>query len=100
MQVWYPTFCQYAKGGLCPTSVHLHGEAGDADQQGITRALAELPSIIERYMYKPEDVFNLDEAGLYYRQAVSFSCHFTTIHVTLLSQSDRTLTTTADIHGG
>ena len=84
-------------------SVRLHGEAGGADQQGITRAQTELPSIIERD--KPEDVFNLDETGLYYRQAVSFlrhhtyTCHFTTIHVTLLSQPDHTLTTTADIRG-
>eukprot|EP00731_Ephydatia_muelleri_P014338 Em0008g58a len=35
-------------------SVRLHGEAGGADQQGISRARAELPQIIGRY--QPEDV--------------------------------------------
>ena len=29
----------------------------------------ELPGIIEKY--RPEDVFNIDETGLFYRQAVS-----------------------------
>ena len=56
-------------------SVRLHGEAGSADQQGVGRAQAELPGIIGRY--KPEDVFNVDETGLYYRQAVSLLRHHT-----------------------
>ena len=50
-------------------SVRLHGEAGGADQQGVARAQRELPGIIEKY--RPEDVFNIDETGLFYRQAVS-----------------------------
>ena len=50
-------------------SVRLHGEAGGADQQGVARAQRELPGIIEKY--QPEDVFNIDETGLFYRQAVS-----------------------------
>ena len=50
-------------------SVQLHGEAGGADQQGVARAQRELPGIIEKY--RPEDVFNIDETGLFYRQAVS-----------------------------
>ena len=49
--------------------VRLHGEAGDADQQGVARAQRELPGIIEKY--QPEDVFNIDETGLFYRHAVS-----------------------------
>ena len=49
--------------------VRLHGEAGDADQQGVARAQKELPGIIEKY--QPEDVFNIDETGLFYRHAVS-----------------------------
>ncbi|KAL5505629.1 hypothetical protein EMCRGX_G007093 [Ephydatia muelleri] len=61
-------------------SVRLHGEAGGADQQGVARAQRELPGIIEKY--RPEDVFNIDETGLFYRQA-----------------PDRTLTTTADVRG-
>ncbi|KAL5475714.1 hypothetical protein EMCRGX_G025561 [Ephydatia muelleri] len=61
-------------------SVQLHGEAGGADQQGVARAQRELPGIIEKY--RPEDVFNIDETGLFYRQA-----------------PDCTLTTTADERG-
>eukprot|EP00731_Ephydatia_muelleri_P018687 Em0011g727a len=61
-------------------SVRLHGEAGGADEQGVARAQRELPGIIEKY--RPEDVFNIDETGLFYRQA-----------------PDRTLTTTADVRG-
>ena len=48
--------------------MRLHGEAGGADQQGVARAQRELPGIIEKY--RPEDVFNIDETGLFYRQAV------------------------------
>ncbi|KAL5489522.1 hypothetical protein EMCRGX_G018622 [Ephydatia muelleri] len=61
-------------------SVRLHGEAGGADQQGVARAQRELAGIIDKY--RPEDVFNIDETGLFYRQA-----------------PDRTLTTTADVRG-
>ena len=50
-------------------SVHLHGEAGGADQQGVARAQRELPDILSHY--RPDDIFNFDETGLYYRQAVS-----------------------------
>ena len=50
-------------------SVHLHGEAGSADQEGVARAQRELPSILNNF--RLEDVFNYDETGLYYRQAVS-----------------------------
>ena len=49
--------------------MRLHGEAGGTDQQGVARALRELPGIIEKY--RPEDVFNIDETGLFYRRAVS-----------------------------
>eukprot|EP00731_Ephydatia_muelleri_P019447 Em0012g272a len=61
-------------------SVHLHGEAGGADQQGVARAQRELPDILSHY--RPDDIFNFDETGLYYRQA-----------------PDRTLTTTTDVRG-
>eukprot|EP00731_Ephydatia_muelleri_P026385 Em0018g485a len=61
-------------------SVHLHGEAGGADQQDVARAQRELPDILSHY--RPDDIFNFDETGLYYRQA-----------------PDRTLTTTTDVRG-
>ena len=72
-------------------SVRLHGEAGGADQQGVARAQRELPGIIEKY--RPEDVFNIDETGLFYRQAVSdlikatctYIAHlYMTVHMTSL----------------
>ena len=50
-------------------SVRLHGEAGSADQEGVARAQRELPSILNNF--RLEDVFNYDETGLYYGQAVS-----------------------------
>ncbi|KAL5502222.1 hypothetical protein EMCRGX_G008961 [Ephydatia muelleri] len=48
-------------------SVHLHGEAGGADQQGVASAQRELPDILSHY--RPDDIFDFDETGLYYRQA-------------------------------
>eukprot|EP00731_Ephydatia_muelleri_P011612 Em0006g506a len=54
--------------------------AGGADQQGVARAQRELPDILSHY--RPDDIFNFDETGLYYRQA-----------------PDRTLTTTTDVRG-
>ena len=63
-------------GGLCNWkrhhgvfSVRLHGKASSADQEGVARAQRELPSILNNF--RLEDVFNYDETGLYYRQAVS-----------------------------
>ena len=49
--------------------MRLHGEAGGADLDGVRRAQSELQGILEKYA--PEDVFNVDETGLFYRQAVS-----------------------------
>ena len=65
-------------------SVKLHGEAGGADQAGIACARRELPSIIEGY--SPNDVFNCDETGLFYRQAVSIYAYETTPNIHLLSR--------------
>ena len=44
---------------------YLHGEAGDADATGVALAMEKMPSILKDY--DPEDVFNFDETGLYYR---------------------------------
>ncbi|KAL5502221.1 hypothetical protein EMCRGX_G008959 [Ephydatia muelleri] len=54
--------------------------AGGADQQGVASAQRELPDILSHY--RPDDIFDFDETGLYYRQA-----------------PDRTLTTTTDVRG-
>eukprot|EP00731_Ephydatia_muelleri_P002693 Em0001g2693a len=70
-------------------SVRLHGEAGGADQQGMARVQRELPGIIEKY--RPEDVFNINETGLFYRQASdtpmikvgSFDCFMLSNHLLL-----------------
>ena len=51
------------KGWLGVFSVRLHGEASGADQQGVARAQRELAGIIEKY--RPENVFNIDETGLF-----------------------------------
>ena len=51
------------KGQHSVFGVRLHGQGGDADQQGVARAQRELSGIIEKY--RPEDVFNIDETGLF-----------------------------------
>ena len=62
--------------------MELNGEAGGADQQGVARAQRELPGIIEKY--RPVDVFNIDETGLFYRQAVcTYIAHlYMMVHMT------------------
>ena len=37
--------------------MHLHGEAGGADQQGVARAQRELPDILSHY--RPDDILIL-----------------------------------------
>ena len=44
-----------------------HGESGDADEEAIQVELPSLSALIA--MYKPNDIFNADEFGLFYRQA-------------------------------
>ena len=46
-------------------SHNLHGEASDADAQGVALARVQLLSTIG--MYNSKDVFNFDEIGTYYR---------------------------------
>jgi hypothetical protein len=45
----------------------MHGEAGSADEQGVNIARVAVPQIIEEGGYSPDDVYNCDESGLYYR---------------------------------
>lgn len=47
------------------TCHHLHGEAGDADAARVALAMEKMPSILKDY--DPEDVFNFDETGSYYK---------------------------------
>jgi hypothetical protein len=49
----------------------LHGEAAAANETGVALSVTELPKILENY--SPENVFNMDEAGLFFRQTVSDS---------------------------
>lgn len=44
-----------------------HGESGDADIKGAREALPELRRLASEY--RPSDVFNVDECGLYYTAA-------------------------------
>ena len=43
----------------------MHGESGDADVEGVAHALRAMPILIAEYA--PEDVYNMDETGLYYK---------------------------------
>jgi hypothetical protein len=45
--------------------VYLHGESGDANVDGVAQAISQLP--IRLSNYEPEDVYNMDETGLYFR---------------------------------
>jgi hypothetical protein len=47
-------------------SYALHGEAGDANAEGIKLAQTELRNVLEPF--KPEDVYNQDETGIFWRQ--------------------------------
>ena len=44
----------------------MHGEADDADPVGIEQCREHLPRILAEF--KIEDIYNLDETGLFYRQ--------------------------------
>ena len=44
----------------------MHGEAEDADMEGVRIARRALPKLLEDYDLR--DIFNLDETGLYYRR--------------------------------
>ena len=44
-----------------------HGESGAADLEGVDIARTVIGQIITELGYKLEDVYNMDETGLYYR---------------------------------
>ena len=44
----------------------MHGEEGDADPVGIEQCQEHLPRILAQF--EIEDIYNLDETGLFYRQ--------------------------------
>lgn len=44
----------------------LHGESGSADINAIENALPDLKTVISTF--KSEDVYNMDETGLFFRQ--------------------------------
>ena len=46
---------------------HSHGESGAADQAGIDLARSKVKEVISERNFDLDDVFNMDEAGLYYR---------------------------------
>ena len=45
--------------------VNFHGESGEADAEVVAQAMSRMPALLATY--KPEDVYNLDETGLYFR---------------------------------
>ena len=48
-------------------SVRLHGEAGDVDLADAEVTMAELRKTLTEGGYDPEEIFNMDESGLFYR---------------------------------
>jgi Tc5 transposase DNA-binding domain len=45
----------------------LHGDAADADAQGVEHSQRCLPVLISELGFSKEDVFNFDETGLYFK---------------------------------
>ena len=52
---------------------NAHGESNSADTSGVELARRAVPKIIEDGSYKPEDVFNFDETGLFTKSRPSAS---------------------------
>ena len=59
---WAKKWCRY-QGGL--TGSNLHDEAGSVDKDKILENIAELKDQIAQY--HPENVYNMDEIGLFYK---------------------------------
>ena len=52
---------------------NAHGESNSADLSGVELARRAVPKIIDDGNYKPEDVFNFDETGLFTKSRPSAS---------------------------
>lgn len=59
---WFPNWKRRCCVGA---SVRLYGEAGDVDVASFKPAMDKLRSVL--CFYKPENIFNMDETGLFYR---------------------------------
>lgn len=60
---WWQKFCQREDFG----SEKLHGESGSADHEGAEQYLENLKKIIEEGGYSEDQIFNVDEAGLWWK---------------------------------
>ncbi|KAF7239066.1 Tigger transposable element-derived protein 1 [Varanus komodoensis] len=52
-------------------SVYLHGEAASASKEAVEKYPETFRHIIEEKGYKPEQVFNIDETGLFWKKMLS-----------------------------
>ena len=60
---WQHRFCDRKKMG----SVKLHGEIASADNEGAETYLDKLKDIIEQGGYSEDQIFNVDESGLFWK---------------------------------
>ena len=60
---WWHRFCERKKMG----SVKLHGEIASADNEGAETYLDKLKEIIEQGGYSEDQIFNVDESGLFWK---------------------------------
>lgn len=51
--------------------VTAHGESGSAPVEMIELARTAVPALLEELDYTPDDTYNFDETGLYFRSAPS-----------------------------
>ena len=51
--------------GITGKSVRLHGDAGEVNLQAAELEMDKFRSSIGLMGYKPENIFNMDETGLY-----------------------------------
>ena len=56
----------------CFTVVALHGEGASADQHASARNVNEtLRQLIDEGQYEPQQVFNMDESGLFWEKMLT-----------------------------
>lgn len=64
---WFDRF----KSRFCLHSVSFSGEKASADQEAASKFPVELKSLIEEKGYHPDQIFNCDETGLYWKKMPS-----------------------------
>lgn len=60
-------FCNWRKRNGIGPSLRLYGEAGDVSYLQFEEEMAKLREQLEEQNFEPDNIFNMDETGLFYR---------------------------------